>query len=384
MPDALDLAIVGAGPAGAWLAFRLARAGARVVVFDPSHPREKPCGGGLTGRALSLVAPALARPLPTVAIRTATFAYDGRAADVELPPRDRGLAPLAITPRRGFDSMLLDAAATAGAEHRAERVTSLRADGSRWEIETRTGRTRADWVIGADGANSLVRRFVSRPFSRHDLSIATGYFVHGVSSDAIDIAFEDRPPGYLWSFPRPDHLAVGLCAQADESTAPRLLAGARRWIDAHVPRAESLERYSWPIPSLTAGALALEQPAGPGWMLLGDAAGLVDPITREGIFFALCSADLAAAALLAGANPAAQYAAALRRDIYDELTRAANLKARFFQPRFMGMLVGALERSARIRNVMADLVAGRQTYRGLRRRLLATFELKLMAGLFGR
>ena len=73
MSDALDLAIVGAGPAGAWLAFRLAQAGARVAVFDPSHPREKPCGGGLTGRALSLVAPALGRPLPTVAIRTASW-----------------------------------------------------------------------------------------------------------------------------------------------------------------------------------------------------------------------------------------------------------------------------------------------------------------------
>jgi flavin-dependent dehydrogenase len=319
-----------------------------------------------------------------VTIHKATFGYDGRAAHVQLPPVDDGVAPLAVAARRSFDSMLLEAATAAGAAHRAERVTSLRFDGSGWDIETRAGRTRADWVIGADGANSLVRRLVSRPFSRRDLSIATGYFVHGASSDTIDIAFEDRPPGYLWSFPRPDHLAVGLCAQADEATAPCLLAGARRWIDAHVPRSSSLERYSWPIPSLTAGALAIEQPAGAGWMLLGDAAGLVDPITREGIFFALRSADLAAAALLAGTNPAAHYGAALRRDIYDELTRAANLKARFFQPRFMGMLVGALERSARIRDVMADLVAGRQTYRGLRRRLLATFELKLMAGLFGR
>ena len=78
------------------------------------------------------------------------------------------------------------------------------------------------------------------------------------------------------------------------------------------------------------------------------------------------------------------YVAAVRRELYAELTRAARLKARFFQPSFMSLLMTALQRSVRIQKVMADLVAGRQSYRGLRRRLLATLELKLMLGLFGR
>ena len=69
-----DVAVVGAGPAGAWTAHLLASRGARVVLADPSHPREKPCGGGVTGRALALVAPALAVDrLPAVSIRTARF-----------------------------------------------------------------------------------------------------------------------------------------------------------------------------------------------------------------------------------------------------------------------------------------------------------------------
>ena len=122
--------------------------------------------------------------------------------------------------RRDLDAALLAAAIAAGAEHRPERVTGLKRSGGRWAIETRRGAIEADWIIGADGTNSLVRRHVSRPFSRADLSIATGYFVHGVSSDTIDIAFENQPAGYLWSFPRPDHLAVGMCAQADVSNAP--------------------------------------------------------------------------------------------------------------------------------------------------------------------
>jgi flavin-dependent dehydrogenase len=127
-----------------------------------------------------------------------------------------------------------------------------------------------------------------------------------------------------------------------------------------------------------------ERPAGTRWMLVGDAAGLVDPITREGIYFALRSADFAVDALAANGDPALGYSHHVRTEIHQELVRAARLKARFFRPRFIDLLVSALERSSRIRAVMADLVAGRQSYLGLRRRLLKTLEWKLMFELFGR
>src|SRR6185369_17430801 len=118
------------------------------------------------------------------------------------------------------------------------------------------------------------------------------------------------------------------------------------------------------------------QPSGPGWMLLGDAAGLVDPITREGIYFALQSGILAARSL-ATRDPSRAYADAVRDELHDELRRAARLKAGFFRPRFTSMLVDALNQSAGIRHVMVDLVAGRQPYRGLKRRLLGTLEVGL-------
>jgi hypothetical protein len=93
----------------------------------------------------------------------------------------------------------------------------------------------------------------------------------------------------------------------------------------------------------------------------------------------LLSADVAADCLLEpGADPSARYAARTRATIYDELVRAARLKARFFSPRFIALLMRALQTSAGVRDVMIDLVAGRQPYRGLRRRLLATMEVKLM------
>jgi flavin-dependent dehydrogenase len=233
-------------------------------------------------------------------------------------------------------------------------------------------------VLGADGANSLVRRRLATAFERSQISIATGYFAHGISSREIAIRFTTRPAGYCWSFPRPDHLAIGICAQANLTGVSTLRRDVEAWIDRQpIGPTARLERYSWPIPSLDASDIDREQPAGDRWMLLGDAAGLVDPITREGIYFALRSAELAAAAIVEDPHPTHAYAAAIRDDIHGELRRAARLKRAFFTPRFLHLLHDALRQSAAVRAVMADLVAGRQPYRGLKRRLLGTMEVGL-------
>jgi geranylgeranyl reductase family protein len=374
-----DVAIVGAGPAGCRAAYRLARGGARVALIDGSHPREKPCGGGVTGRALELVRDSIdAAAFEAVGIETATFVDGGRAATMRLDEPDLNGRGLAVVARREFDGALLRAAAAAGASLVESRMTAVDRSIGGWRVFTRGGTVDAGWLVGADGPNSLVRRRVSQPFRRQDLSVASGYFVHGATSRDITVVFEHDPPGYLWSFPRRDHVAVGVGAQADESSSTALLGIAERWIHRNLKRdGVRLQRYSWPIPSLGDAALEREQPSGDRWMLIGDAGGLVDPITREGIFFALASGD-AAAESFGQPDPARAYAARIREGIHDELRRAARLKTRFFERRFTSLLVDALEISPRIQRVMADLVAGRQGYRGLRRRLLRTFEVRLM------
>jgi geranylgeranyl diphosphate/geranylgeranyl-bacteriochlorophyllide a reductase len=370
---AFDAVIAGAGPAGATAARDLALAGARVALVDGSHPREKPCGGGVTGRALDLVGATIA-PGAGQAIDTVTFEAGGRSASVALPGNDA----LKVFPRETFDAALLQQAIDAGALHIPARVTAVARNGARWSIDTATGRIETPWLLGADGPAGVVRKRVFRPFERRQLSIAAGSYVDGIDTGEIVIGFTDRPRGYLWCFPRAGHLAVGTCAQADETTTEEMHAVTDRWLDRYAPAARlPRRRYAWPIPSLDARDLDAEQPAGDGWMLLGDAAGLVDPITREGIFFALRSGTLAAAALSASA-PAPIYADAVRDDLHDELRRAARLKAGFFGPGFTSLLIDALEHSERIRAVMLDLIAGRQPYAGLKRRLLGTLEFGLM------
>ena len=303
-----DVAVVGAGPAGAWTAFLLASRGARVLLADPSHPREKPCGGGVTGRALALVGPRTRdRQLPAVPIRAARFVSTAMMASAAVPlamGQTVATGALVVASRADFDGLLL-------AARRARAPSCWRArhwresQPGRILIETADGQTaHAARLVGADGANSLVRRRLMQPLSRRQLSIATGFFAHGVTSDEIVIELLADPPGYIWSFPRPGHLAIGICAQADQGiTAGALRARAADWIrTAAVAPDAVLEPYSWPIPSLSERDFETLDVAGEGWLLAGDAAGLVDPITREGIFFALQSGTYAADALGSSAS----------------------------------------------------------------------------------
>ena len=369
-----DSVIVGAGPAGCVAARELSQQGARVALVDGSHPREKACGGGVTFHALAALAdPALTVRAGGHAIREAVFESDGRRARLALSADD-----LHVLPRRTLDAELLASAVAGGAVHVPARALSFVRTDYGWTVETTGGSVTGSWLLGADGAAGIVRKHTFRPFARDQLSVAAGCFVEGVSAPEIVIRFVDRPPGYLWSFPRHDHLAVGACAQANETSSAAVQAIADRWLDTYPPAAgHPRRRYGWPIPSLTAADLAAERPAGDRWLLLGDAAGLVDPITREGIFFAVRSGLLAAEALQRP-DPSGAYTAAVRDGIHRELARASQLRNAFFQPRFTSLLVDALARSPAIAAVMIDLIAGRQSYAGLKRRLLGTWEIGLM------
>jgi geranylgeranyl reductase family protein len=375
--DRADVVIVGAGPAGSLAAFRLARAGARVALIDGSHPREKPCGGGVTGRALALVADVVdAAGLPSRRIRSARFVDTPTGRSVAVPLEGDALI---VASRAEFDGRLLDAARHACADLVAARALDVTRESGTFVVRTSAGRVTAPLLIGADGANSLVRRRLARPFARAELSIATGFFAHGVTSDEVVIELAADPPGYLWSFPRPGHLAVGICAQADQgATAGDLRLRTARWIrELGLANGERLSPYSWPIPSLSATAFGSLTVSGPGWFLTGDAAGLVDPITREGIYFALRSGELAARAALSGVSHTS-YRERIHDEIATDLALAARYRAGFFHPRFTRLFIDALRGSTGIRDVMADMVAGRRAYSTLKWSLIRTFEFGLV------
>lgn len=358
----MRVGVVGAGPAGCFLARRLAADGAAVTLFDASHPREKPCGGGVTGRALALLPRSgehfPARPITSCVLESAR----GDAVHLDLA------RPVAVASRREMDAWLLRRALEAGAALVEERVVAV----SGPTIRTAAGRESIfDLVVGADGAGSIVRRTFLSPVPRERLMMAAGWFAPGTAP--MLIRFLAGIDGYLWLFPRRDHVGVGICAPLAAMPTRLLLARLEDAVARWFPALVSIdgERYAHTIPSPTADPGSVLEIAGDGWALVGDAGALADPITGEGIYFALRSADLLADTLKEDGSPA-RYPQRALEDFGRDLLKAASVRARFYGPRFVDRMIAYGARSPSIRDVMSDLVSGDQGYVGLRRRLLRT------------
>jgi geranylgeranyl diphosphate/geranylgeranyl-bacteriochlorophyllide a reductase len=357
-----DVAIVGAGPGGSLLAYRLVRAGVAVTIFDASHPREKPCGGGVTGKALALLPPAPADdPLPARWLDSCDF--DSGAGDsVRL-----GLShPVAVCARRDLDAWLLRQAVSAGARHIAQRITMVDAAGL---VRSAEAEHHFDVIVGADGAGSLVRRTFVSAVPPERLVMAAGWFARGTST--MRVQFTPGLPGYLWLFPRLDHVGVGICAPLGSVPTRDMLGRLEAEAIRHFPALVDDEagRYAHTIPSPTADPASILEIAGQRWALIGDAAALADPITGEGIYGALRSATILAETLQADGSTD-RYPERCLEDFGRDLLRAAALRARFYRPGFARRMIAYAARSSAIRSVLADLVLGEQGYVGLRRRLL--------------
>jgi len=367
----MRVAIVGGGPAGALLAWELARAGAAATVFDASHPREKPCGGGMTPAAWRMLPEAPAGdPLPARRVDACRFdSGAGPFVDVRLA------RPVLVASRREVDAWLLRRAHERGARHRAERVVAVDAEGG---VRTAGGEREAyDVVVGADGAGSLVRRTLASPVPAARLLIACGWLADGDAP--MLIRFTPGLAGYWWIFPRPGHVEVGICAPLGAVPTPELLARLDAEAEASFPTLAppGRGRQAHTIPFPDADPRSLRGIAGPRWALVGDAAALADPVTGEGIRYALLSARLLARTLLEGGGPE-RYARGVADSFGRELVRAARWRPRFYAPGFTTRMVRYAARSEAVRRVLAELVLGEQGYRGLEWRLLRAAPRFLM------
>jgi flavin-dependent dehydrogenase len=366
------VAIVGGGPAGAHCASRLAEAGARATLFEPRAAFEKACGGGLPERALRRF-PFLADPrLPGRTIRRCLL-VSPTGAETEFPLRD----PLRVFCRADLHTFLLDRARAAGAAVEPLRVTGFRRDPAdgRWTLgvsgpdAAAAARGPFDFLVGADGAAGFCRRRLAGDTPAPLPSQGLGYYLPGISEDRITLKFYAGLHGYLWVFPRPDHSSAGICAMLGRPPAARL----RELMDGFLrPRyggavLRRAGRFAALIPAAATDAGG-RPPQGDGWALIGDAAGFVDPLTREGIHYALLSAELLAEALAAGR--AGDYAGLWRAAAAGELAWAARHAAGFFRPAFVDRLVRLTGASRSIARVLSDLIGGTQPYHTLKRRLL--------------
>lgn len=295
MSERFDVAIVGAGPAGSTCALRLARQGHRVLMLERMRfPRDKPCGGGLTMRGVAEM-PVSVQPVVESVIRAMDIrlGYGGTLA------RYRSARPLVLMTRRSrLDAYLADEAIRAGAQMRdGARVRSIDLDASGATVRGDGFRARAGIVIGADGANGISRRALGlggadpEHMLAYEGNVAVEHFDIAALGDALLIEVDTVPGGYAWIFPKGDHANVGVGGWPSEG--PRLRAHLARLCTAHgVDPARLVDVRGYRIPMGDLGApLARGRAA-----LIGDAAGLADPLSGDGISEAVVSSRMAAAA----------------------------------------------------------------------------------------
>ncbi|HEV2592168.1 MAG TPA: geranylgeranyl reductase family protein [Gaiellaceae bacterium] len=276
-----DVLVVGGGPAGSTTAWRLADAGASVLLVDKARfPRDKPCGGGVTARASRAcpvdVSPVVEEEVDIVELR---FRYDDTVVRTASRPVIR------MTQRRLLDAFLLDAAREKGVEVR---------EGETIDVTNAP----ADVVVGADGANGTTARA---------FGLGNG-IVHGVAYEG-NVPYErigreryarravvelaDIPGGYGWAFAKGDHVNVGVGAW--QSEGPHIREHLARVCAAHGLEPSELD-------SLRGHRLPLRRPgtsiAAERALLVGDAAGLIDPVSGDGMYECFVSSRLASAAIL--------------------------------------------------------------------------------------
>jgi geranylgeranyl reductase family protein len=363
-----DVIAVGAGPAGSTLARLLARSGARVLLLDrAAFPRDKPCGGGVTLRAASCLDLDLS-PVTEQTVFAVRVTYRlGKAFRHQYPK------PLAyMTQRRRLDSFLAEQAAAAGVEfHDSEPVRAVEVSGRRITVRTEKGAYTARVLVGADGVNGIVGRSTGAA-PRADLAVALEGnvpFPQGLPQrwqGTLALNLGGLPGGYGWVFPKGDHLNVGV--------------GAWRWFAPHLRDhlTALCRRYGFPpdalrdvrghhLPVRRPGSLLVRGPV----LTVGDAAGLIDPLSGEGIHTAFQSACLAAQAIEAylaeRAADLSPYEAAVDDFIMPELVASRKLQDIFhYTP---GPYTFALQHNRRFWRLMCRIIRGELTYTAFLERL---------------
>jgi flavin-dependent dehydrogenase len=254
------------------------------------------------------------------------------------------------------------------------RVLGIERGGRGWRLKTRHGTIDADFCIVATGARNSLRN-VGTEWTAADTMYALGYFVPS-AQDHIDIQFLPNLEGYIWVFPRCGHLSVGICGKGEP--AHSLRARLERYMNEKGISYKDASFYGHMLPSLEHSGWKNNRLAGDGWLAVGDAGGLVDPITGEGLYYAMRSGDLASQVVLGDSHSLAERAQAyrtlLRRDFIADLEYGATLAKRVFLGRFLFSTVPArmidfIRRSPRFQSLIEDLFAGTQPYLDLKGRL---------------
>jgi geranylgeranyl reductase family protein len=321
MKTEYDAIVVGAGPAGCAAAYDLVAAGKRVALLEKSEfPRLKPCAGALTNKTLRALRFDVS---PVVRRRCEEMMLSFRGKSKTLSD---GKPIVAMTVRSELDDFVVKACIDHGVEFRiGHRLVNLSRAADCWIAETNRGSFRSRFLIGADGANSQVRKLLCRGHHvRFGVALETCIPESCAGDWKLEFDFSAIDHGYGWIIPKDDHLNVGLYTL--NSTAPHANERLRAFAIRKIGREFEGPIHGHKIPH---GARSIRY----GWKtacLVGDAAGMIDPFLGEGIYNAIRSGQLAARAIIeAGNSPLAEFDMALK-EIREDLASYHAETRRFY------------------------------------------------------
>jgi flavin-dependent dehydrogenase len=367
----MKIGVIGARVAGSYAGVLLSRMGHEVLLFDDSVEKYKPCGGGVTAKALRRMPWLHQISLPYTEARTIHLTTsDGYTSRLPLPH------PVHIFPRFSLDKYVLEWAIQSGVRFLPERARRFESDGRGWAIFTSGGIHEVDYLIGADGASSRVRATVTRPFSSSDLILALGYQLPQLYHPGeLRVAYQEIGfYGYIWSFPCVDHSSIGVGRHLAGIVTSDLKRRLDNYISLNYPdAAQEKSFYAARIPSLSRDTLMNQHVCGESWALLGDAAGFTDGITAEGIYYAFRSAELLAESFRRG--QLSTYEDAWRAEFRDDLETAAAWKDRFYcgmvlSKTFIRRSLQAVKHSPTIRHMLDRVISGNLSYKALLQNLV--------------
>jgi geranylgeranyl reductase family protein len=358
MNQSYDVIVVGAGPAGSTLARKLAEAGKEVVLLEKSaFPRFKACGGGLPLRTQSLMGLDLDE-IPHSKVGRVVLT-GGKGLDIVV----ESSSAVAVVRRESFDEWLAKKAVDKGVHlFENHRVVSVANDGSTWSVVTTDGVFRAPFLAACDGAHSSVLRSLKENLPQYcpTMEVVVPFSENAEAIDKVTAVFDfsSLRKGYGWIFPAPGGINIGAGALGMKSTELKKnimdLAARSPWVSYNLTeiRGAVIPVFKKPRNWYAKNRL----------YLCGDAAGLADPLTGEGIYYAVLSATLAAEAILYADE--SHYEKALKRNVLDELSIAARyalVKHRL--PLFLFKLMMRQRRFKEYAGLFVRLLEGEMSYR---------------------
>lgn len=356
-----DVMVIGLGPAGANAAYHLACAGIRTLAIEKKKmPRRKLCAGGISAKVIKLLDFDYSAAIEQE-IRSAVIHY--RHQSVEMSGGEKvGY----VVNRPTFDHLLALRAVKAGAEiHEEESVLSISEISHVIEVKTTLGIYRCRALIGADGVNGVTSHlwgYNARPADIGvEIHVSGEHDIVRQHLHKLGFYFGAFPDGYAWIFPRKEDASIGLGVPLKQARHTRgLLADFLESLGLPRALADKARGHGIPLYSpLTKRPFCRRN-----ILLAGDAASFVDPITAEGIYYALKSGEEAARTIAktlpSNSEAAGVYKDAIKQSILPELRAAWKLSLPFYA--FQLATFNAIMASARIRDMQFDVIVGRRSY----------------------